>query len=64
LESKNYHTRPDRTPIPLTMVPAGANSFRIKLVTLHEESHPSALLDARSESYSEFSVWQEQTSAA
>lgn len=64
LESKNYHTRPDRAPIPLTMVPAGANSFRIRPVTLHEESQPAALLDARSESYSEFSVWQEQTSAA
>jgi hypothetical protein len=64
LESKNFHTRPDRTPIPLAMVPSGKNSFRIRPVTLHEESQFPAPLPARSEPHSESSIWEEQTSAA
>jgi hypothetical protein len=64
LESKNFHARPDRTPIPLAMVPAGKNSFRIRPVALHEELQPPAPPQVRSELYSESSIWQEQTTAA
>ena len=64
LESKYYHTRSDRTPIPLAMVPSGKNSFRIKPVSLQEESQPPAPLQVRSELRTESSIWQEQTTAA
>jgi hypothetical protein len=30
LESKNFHTRPDRTPVPLVMIPSGGNSFKLQ----------------------------------
>ncbi len=30
LESKRLHHRSDRTPIPLAMIPAGENSFRLQ----------------------------------
>jgi hypothetical protein len=30
LESKNYHGRPDRLPVPLAMIPAGKNCFRLQ----------------------------------
>jgi hypothetical protein len=29
LESKNFHERPCRTPVPLAMIPAGKNSFKL-----------------------------------
>ncbi len=32
LESKHFRGRPDRTPIPLAMIPAGNNSFRLQPV--------------------------------
>jgi hypothetical protein len=32
LESKNYHTRPDRTPVPLAMIPSGSSAFRLQPV--------------------------------
>jgi hypothetical protein len=32
LESKNFHTKPGRTPVPLVMVPSGNNSFKLQLV--------------------------------
>jgi hypothetical protein len=35
LESKNFHNRPDRTPVPLVMVPSGNNSFKLQLVRLN-----------------------------
>jgi hypothetical protein len=35
LESKNFHTRPDRTPVPLVMVPSGKNSFKLQLARLN-----------------------------
>jgi hypothetical protein len=38
LESKNFHTRPDRTPIPLALIPAGKNSFRLQPVPLNGHS--------------------------
>jgi len=34
LESKHFHRMPDRTPIPLSMVPAGDNSFRLLPVSV------------------------------
>jgi hypothetical protein len=35
LESKHFHTRPDRTPIPMTMTPSGNNSFKVEAVHLN-----------------------------
>lgn len=47
LESKNFHTRPDRTPVPLVMVPSGTNSFKLQAVRMNGEAklrqmHPPA----------------------
>ena len=47
LESKNFHTRPDRTPVPLVMIPSGANCFKLQLARMdsHEklrQVHPPA----------------------
>ena len=38
LESKNFHTRPDRTPIPMSLIPAGKNAFKLQPVRLHGEA--------------------------
>jgi hypothetical protein len=35
LESKHFHTRPDRTPVPLVMIPSGKNSFKLQPVRLN-----------------------------
>jgi hypothetical protein len=35
LESKHFHTRPDRTPVPLVMIPSGKSAFRLQPVTLN-----------------------------
>jgi hypothetical protein len=32
LESKSFHERPGRSPIPLAMIPSGKNSFRLKAI--------------------------------
>jgi hypothetical protein len=32
LESKHLHGKPDRSPIPLAMIPAGKNAFRLQPV--------------------------------
>jgi len=34
LESRYLHSRPDRAPIPLAMIPAGKNSFRLQPVSV------------------------------
>ena len=34
LESKHLHGKPHRTPVPLAMIPAGENSFRLQPVPL------------------------------
>ena len=34
LESKHMHTSRDRTPVPLAMIPAGNNSFRLQTVSV------------------------------
>ena len=61
---QDYHTRADHAPIPLAMIPAGKNSFRIRPVSFNEETQHPAPLPAKSEFLSDSSVWQEQTSAA
>jgi hypothetical protein len=38
LESKNFHTRPDRTPVPLVLIPSGKNSFKLQPVRLQGEA--------------------------
>jgi hypothetical protein len=38
LESKNFHTRPDRTPVPMVMIPAGKNSFKVEPVRLNGQA--------------------------
>jgi hypothetical protein len=38
LESKNLREMPGRTPIPLAMIPAGNNSFKLQPVDLHDAS--------------------------
>jgi hypothetical protein len=30
LESKNFHERPSRTPVPMAMIPSGKNCFRLR----------------------------------
>jgi hypothetical protein len=35
LESKHMHRTPDRAPIPLALIPAGENSFRVQPLALH-----------------------------
>jgi hypothetical protein len=35
LESKNFHTRQDRTPVPLVMIPSGKNAFKLQPVRLN-----------------------------
>ena len=34
LESKNFHERPSRDPVPLAMIPNGKNSFRLRPIAL------------------------------
>ncbi|MGD0902929.1 MAG: hypothetical protein ABR924_08300 [Terracidiphilus sp.] len=38
LESKHLRSRPDRAPIPLAMIPAGKNSFRLQPVSVNAQS--------------------------
>ena len=40
LESKNFQRRPDRTPVPLALIPSGKNSFRLQPIALN--GHPVA----------------------
>ena len=34
LESKNFHDRPSRVPVPLALIPNGENSFRLRPISL------------------------------
>jgi hypothetical protein len=47
LESRHMHTKLDRTPIPLAMIPEGKNSFRLQPVRdnghLHAKMPPAAV---------------------
>jgi hypothetical protein len=38
LESKHFHTRPDRTPVPLVMIPSGKNSFKLLPLRLNGQA--------------------------
>ena len=38
LESKNFHERPSRAPVPLAMIPNGNNSFRLRPILLNGRS--------------------------
>jgi hypothetical protein len=38
LESKNFHTRPDRTPVPMVLIPSGKNAFKLQPAGLHGEA--------------------------
>lgn len=38
LESKHMHSRPDRAPVPLAMIPEGENSFRLQPVSPKENT--------------------------
>jgi hypothetical protein len=40
LESRLLHSKPDRRPIPLAMIPAGENSFRLQPASLN--GHPKS----------------------
>jgi hypothetical protein len=33
LASKNFHSQPDRTPVPLALIPAGKNSFKLQPIS-------------------------------
>jgi hypothetical protein len=56
LESKNFHDKPCRTPIPLALIPSGKNSFKVtslepswKRRRERSMSKPVARVEARSE---------------
>jgi hypothetical protein len=38
LEAKNFRGNPNRTPLPMAMIPAGENSFRLQTVSLRAQS--------------------------
>jgi hypothetical protein len=40
LETRHMHTKTDRTPIPLSMIPEGKNSFRLQPVRLNGHARP------------------------
>jgi len=39
LESKNFHERPSRTPVPLAMILNGKNSFRLRAISMNARLH-------------------------
>jgi len=40
LEARHMHTRLDRTPVPLDMIPAGKNSYRLQPLCLNRQTRP------------------------
>ena len=38
LESKNFHGRPGRSPLPMAMIPAGNNCFKLQPVPAHAQA--------------------------
>jgi hypothetical protein len=38
LESKNFHTRPDRSPVPMVLIPSGKNSFKLHPVRMEADA--------------------------
>ena len=43
LESKHMHGKKDRNPVPLAMIPAGKNSFKLQPVAIHEHHRVKAI---------------------
>jgi hypothetical protein len=43
LEARHMHARLDRTPVPLAMIPAGKNSYRLQPVCLNRQNRPKLL---------------------
>ena len=41
LEDKNFRGNPNRTPLPMVMIPAGKNSFRLQILSLSASSRTS-----------------------
>ena len=41
LEAKNFRGNPNRTPLPMVMIPAGKNSFRLQILSLSASSRTS-----------------------
>jgi hypothetical protein len=40
--SKNLHSQPNRAPVPMALIPTGANSFTLQLISLNgQTSSPS-----------------------
>jgi hypothetical protein len=37
LEAKHLHRRPDRQPVPLALIPAGNNSFRLQPISMQTQ---------------------------
>jgi hypothetical protein len=46
LESRHMHTKPDRTPIPLAMIPEGKNCFRLQPVRQNGQMRDKLLPEA------------------
>ena len=42
LEARHLHAKPDRSPIPLAMIPEGKNSFRLQPVRVNRGARPPA----------------------
>ena len=38
LESKNFHTMLDRTPVPMDMIPSGKNSFKLRPIRMNGQA--------------------------
>ena len=46
LESKQFHERPSRDPVPLAMIPNGKNSFRLRPIKLEHSARRKPAVDA------------------
>lgn len=44
LESRHMHAKLDRAPVPLAMIPAGKNSFRLQRIRENQGAHRGSLL--------------------
>ncbi len=61
LEARHMHTKPDRAPIPLAMIPEGKNSFRLQPVRLNGHARAKTASHGRSldsKATSRRSAWQ------
>jgi len=45
LESKNFHSRPSRDPVPLAMIPNGNNSFQLRPIAFKDKSRSRPVSD-------------------